>query len=207
MRKFITIFLFLLTFLFIPTSCFAKIGVGIGTGKIVVDQKLKSGIIYSLPSLTIVNTGDEDSEYKVSISYHTDQQELMPSSDWFKFKPETFKLKPGESQVVEVKLDLPLRTEPGQYFAYLEGSPVITSEKGKSSVGIAAAAKLYFEIEPSNIFEAIYFKAASIFNMYSPWSERVSITVGVVVLLLVLKKVLNIEISFGKKEDKKKKDE
>lgn len=185
-----------------PSCSYAKIGVGIGTGKIVVDEQLRSGVIYSLPSLTVVNTGDEVSDYTVSIAYHTDQPELRPEKDWFMFSPGLFKLEPGESKVVEVKLNLPLRTEPGFYFAYLEASPVIKKDDGKSSVGIAAAAKLYFEIVPSNIFEAIYFKIASFFEIYSPWPQRVSVTIGIVSLLFVLRKYLNFDISFKKKNNK-----
>ncbi|NMC09321.1 hypothetical protein GYA44_03305, partial [Candidatus Microgenomates bacterium] len=121
--------------------------------------------------------------------------------DWFMFSPEVFHLKPGESQIVEVKLNLPLKTEPGSYFAYLEGSPVSNREDGKSSVGIAAAAKLYFDIIPSNIFEAIYFRVISFYKVYAPWPQYVSIGIGVLVAGLLLKKFLNIEISLKKHKE------
>jgi len=207
MKKIILGFVLLLVLL-VPRMAFAGLGVGIGTGKIVVDEKLKSGIIYNLPSLTIVNTGDISADYKVSVAYHTDQKEIRPSMDWFTFSPPTFKLAPGESQVVDVKLNLPLRTEPGSYFAYLEGSPLIKSENGQSSVGIAAAAKLYFEIEPSNIFEAMYYKVISFFNVYAPWPLRVTILIGIVAVAFVLKRFLNIEIHLKKPANNtKKKDE
>lgn len=202
MKKTLFAFVFLTLALSLPFNSYAKIGVGIGTGMIVVDDKLKSGTIYTLPSLTIANTGDVTSDYTVSVAYHTDQPELMPEKDWFKFSPSTFKLEPGETKVVDVKLNLPLRTEPGSYFAYLEGSPIIIKEDGKSSVGIAAAAKLYFEIVPSNIFEAMYFKVISFFQVYAPWPQRVSIAIGVVAVALVLKKYLNIDVSFKKKDRK-----
>lgn len=204
MKKSLYVFLGIFFISLFPSLIFARLGVGIGTGKIVVDEKLKSGIIYVLPSLTVVNTGDEVSDYTVSVAYHTDQPELMPSKDWFSFTPIVFELKPGDSQVVEVKLNLPLRTEPGQYFAYLEGSPIIIKEDGKSSVGIAAAAKLYFEIEPSNIFEALYFKLVSFFHVYAPWPQRVSYIVLGISLILLLKKFFNFDISFKKKERKEK---
>jgi len=202
MKKTLFAFLLLALAVALPIHSYAKVGVGIGTGMIVVDDKLKSGTIYTLPSLTIANTGDVTSDYTVSVAYHTDQPELMPEKDWFKFSPETFKLEPGETKVVDVKLNLPLRTEPGSYFAYLEGSPIVVKEEGKSSVGIAAAAKLYFEIIPSNIFEAMYFKVVSFFQVYAPWPQRVAIAIGVVAVALVLKKFLNIDISLKKKDKK-----
>ena len=201
MKK-IVLTLLLISIILLPSSSYAKLGVGIGTGKIVVDEQLRSGVIYNLPSLTIANTGDEVSNYTVSVAYHTDQPELRPEKEWFMFSPEVFKLEPGESKVVEVKLNLPLRTEPGSYFAYLEGSPVINRDDGKSSVGIAAAAKLYFEIVPSNIFEAIYFKVISFFQVYAPWPQRASIAIGAVALALLLKKYLNFDITLKKKDKK-----
>ncbi|MDY0097497.1 MAG: hypothetical protein RBS01_04065 [Candidatus Dojkabacteria bacterium] len=202
MKKIVLTLLLINVILLLPSSSYAKLGVGIGTGKIVVDEQLKSGVIYNLPSLTIANTGDEVANYTVSVAYHTDQPELRPEKDWFMFSPEVFKLEPGESKVVEVKLNLPLRTEPGSYFAYLEGSPIINRDDGKSSVGIAAAAKLYFEVVPSNIFEAIYFKVISFFEVYAPWPQRVSIAIGVIGLALVLRKYLNFDISLKRKDKK-----
>ncbi len=53
----------LLIFLFPTGVVFARIGVGVGTGKITIDENLKPGIIYKLPPLTVVNTGDEASDY------------------------------------------------------------------------------------------------------------------------------------------------
>lgn len=203
MKKFLFTLLLLFFIVTLPMNVFAKMGVGIGTGMIVVDDKLKSGTIYTLPSLTIVNTGDVTSEYTVSVAYHTDQPELMPSKEWFKFSPTIFKLEPGETKVVEVRLNLPLKTEPGSYFAYLEGSPIVTKKEGESSVGIAAAAKLYFEVVPSNIFEAIYFKILSFFQIYAPWPQRVSIVIIIIAVVFVLRKYLKIDISFKKKDKKR----
>ena len=127
------------SFLFIfltPLVAFARIGVGVGTGKIVVDQKLKPGIIYQLPPLTVVNTGDETSEYGVGISYFQNQKQLMPDESWFIFSPETFHLDPGKVQVVDIKLNLPVNAKPGDYFAYLEGHPAKKVKSGATSIGV-----------------------------------------------------------------------
>lgn len=63
--------------LLLPILALARIGVGVGIGKIVVDQPLKPGLIYTLPSLPVLNTGDEPAEYGVSIEYH-EGQEMNP---------------------------------------------------------------------------------------------------------------------------------
>jgi len=201
MKKFIAL-LFVLALTFFATKpALASIGVGVGTGKIQVDDILKPGQIYILPSLTVLNTGDQTATYKVSITYHENQPELMPAGELFTFSPATFELDPGEAQVVDVRLNLPLKIEPGDYFAYLEASPTETTSNGETSIGIAAAAKLYFTIAPANIFQAIYYKIISLWMLYSPWTTRVAVFVGICVTILILRKFLNIKISLRKKDE------
>jgi hypothetical protein len=184
------IFLFLL----FPSSVLATIGVGVGSGKIQVDEKLKPGVIYELPPLTVLNTGDEPSEYEVVVEYHEEQTQLWPSRDWFSFSPQKFSLEPGKSQVVKIKLNLPVMTKPGDYFAYLEGHPLKKSETGTTSIGVAAAAKLYFTIVPGNVFEGIYYKGLSTWKIYSPWPQAALVLMGLFLLVRVIRKFFNIEI-------------
>lgn len=205
MKNIILTLLVLVSMILIPSNIFAKLGVGVGTGKIVVDQKLRSGTIYKLPPITVLNTGDEKATYSVSVAYHEKQPEIMPSKSWFTFSPEKFDLESGEAQSVDIKLNLPLRTTPGKYFAYLEASPTKSVVSGEAKVGIAAATKLYFEIIPSNIFEAIYFKILSFYQVYAPWPQRVTVSFGIIVAILLGKKFLNINISFKNKKNVEKK--
>jgi hypothetical protein len=150
----------------------AKIGVGVGVGKIVVDQILRPGIIYTLPSLPVINTGTDESEYEVVISFSENQGELRPELKWFKFNPQKFILKANEIKQVGIIIDLPLKMEPGNYFAYLEAHPVVSEGGGGAKVGIAAAAKLYFKVEPANFFQGMYYKVISFGKVYYPWPQR-----------------------------------
>lgn len=193
MKKLFVSVLFLLI-LFAPVA-YGRIGVGVGTGKIQVEDKLKPGVIYELPSLTVFNTGDVASDYEVNVTYHEKQPQLRPEVSWLKFSPRTFRLAPGKSQEVKIKLDLPVRTEPGDYFAYVEGHPIAKNTTGTTSVGIAAAAKLYFTIVPGNVFEGIYFKIVSFWNVYAPWPQRAAIALGVIAALLIVKKFFHIQIN------------
>ena len=203
MRKIFVASFFLLTaFIIFPVGVLAKIGVGVGTGKIQVDEQLKPGINYKLPSLTVINTGDEPSDYGVSITYHQDIPQLRPKQGWFIFTPQNFYLKPGKVKVVDIKLNLPLEMEPGDYFAYLEAHPVATVQKGKTNIGVAAAAKLYFTVVPANFLYAIYYKIVSFFNVYAPWPQRVVIAILIVGLLVLFKKFFNIQINLKKPDDK-----
>lgn len=186
----------LLTISISPT--FARIGVGVGTGKIVVTEKLKPGQIYKFPPVTVLNTGDEEAIYKVSITYHEAQAEYMPPLDWFKFDPNDFNLKPSEAKSVDIRVNIPLKAVPGDYFAYIEASPLKKSENGNTSVGVAAASKLYFTITPANFIEGVYYRTLSLWRLYEPWSTRVSIALGAVVAYFLFKKYFNIEINVKK---------
>ncbi len=196
MKKFFFIALFLI--LLLPTTVFANLGVGVGTGKIVVTEKLKPGIIYNLPPLTVINTGDVPSDYTVTTAHLEKQPQLIPQKDWFIFSPEKFHLDPGKVQVVNVKLNLPIAVAPGDYFAYVEGMPVAKAQKGQATIGIAAAAKLYFTVVPANIFAGIYYKIVSFWQVYSPWPQRVLILIALIVAAAFFKKFFNIQIGLKK---------
>ena len=198
--------IFVLVFLFLfPSFALANIGVVVGTGKIVVDDKLVPGMIYKLPSLTVMNTGDEPSDYEAGISYLETQKELRPSREWFSYNPQKFYLEPGQAKSVEVTLSLPLKTEPGPYFAFLEGFPSKKADSGGgASIGVAAAAKLSFTVVPANIITAIFYKITSFFKVYSPWPQRVIIVIVALIVLNFLRKNFNIEIN--KKTSKSKED-
>lgn len=183
-----------------PLTAFARIGVGVGTGKIVVEQKLKPGIIYQLPPLTVVNTGDESSDYGVGISYFQNQKQLMPDESWFIFSPKTFHLDPGKVQVVDIKLNLPVNAKPGEYFAYVEGHPAKKTTSGVTTIGVAAAAKLYFTVVPANLFQAIYYKATSFWALYQPWTNGTAVLIGIIALILLMNRFLHIEINLKKKK-------
>ncbi len=196
-----------LTFLFavftlFSNTAFANIGVGVNTGKIQVDEKLKAGMIYKLPSITVINKGDETAEYGTTIAYEQNQPEFLPKQDWFIFSPQKFHLEPGKAQLVEIKINLPIKIEPGNYFAYLEGHPIATVKKGTTTLGVAAAAKLYFTVVPANIFYGIYYKIVTFFSVYAPWPQRVAIAIIIIGLLVLFKKFFNIQINFRKPDNK-----
>ena len=165
MQKIITFLL--ISCLFLPLMVFAGVGVGVNLGKIKIDQPLKPGGIYNFPPLGVINTGDKPGDYEIEVTYHQDQPELRPAQEWFNFNPQQFYLEPGQSQSVAIKLALPVRVKPGDYFAYLEAHPIIKSGPG-TTIGVAAATKAYFTIAPANIWQAIYYKISSFFVIYAP---------------------------------------
>jgi hypothetical protein len=198
--------LLIFTIFYIAPLVNARIGVGVGTGKIVVTDKLKPGQIYKFPSVAVLNTGDEDGIYGLSIQYHEQQPELKPPLEWFSFDPNNFDLKPSEAKSVDVLVNIPLNAVPGEYFAYLEATPKKKTIDGITAVSVAAAAKLYFTVEPANFIQGVYYRALSIWTLNEPWSSRIAFGLGLVVLVLIGKKYLHIEVNL-KKEGSKKKEE
>ena len=199
MKKFIVFFL--IGGLIFPFLAMARIGVGIGGGKIIVDEPLKAGTLWDLPSVTILNTGDEASDYEVAVAFHNDQTEIWPDREWFKFEPQEFYLEPGEAQIVEVKLNLPVKVLPGDYFAFIEGRPLKRAiEGGGTNIGIAAASKLYFTVAPNNIFQGVYYRFLSLYNNAKPWSYVVLAVIVAAILIIIFKKTFKIKLSVGRKE-------
>ena len=185
MKKIITPLLFaLILSTAVASYAFATVGVGIGAGKITLNEDLKPGSIYQLPELPVLNTGDEESDYGVSIEFNQNQTQMRPDPSWFVFDQQKFHLTPGKAQMVKISLAIPLKVVPGDYFAYLEGHPIVADKSGVSSVGVAAASKLYFTVAPANVFQAIYYRAKSLVERSAPWSY---IAFGLIVLFILVR--------------------
>ncbi len=201
MKKLVTISLAaIIAMLIFPFAVFGSVGVGVGTGKIQVDKPLKPGSIYNAPPLTVINTGSEPSEYTVSIDYSGNQTQLKPNKEWFSFEPLQFHLEPNQSQIVQIKMTLPIKTVPGDYFAYLQAQPTKkTTTAGSTTIGVAAAAKLYFTIAPANIWQGIYYRVVSFWTMYSPWTWVILGIVLAAVVITLFRKFFAFQIAVRKK--------
>lgn len=190
----------------LPSLALAKIGVGVNSGKIELNESLRAGLIHNLPSVVVVNTGDEPSDYEVTIQHKENQVELKPDEDWFTFSPQQFRLEPQKTQVVTVKLSLPMKgLRPGDYFAFLSARPTSNISNGGTTLGVAAAVKLYFTVAPSNVFTGIYYRILSLLRLWSPGSYIVLVVVVLAILLIILRRFISFKIDFSlrKKSGKK----
>ncbi len=200
-KQFLTLVLALA--LILPVVVGARIGVGVETGKIRLEQELKTGQTHTLPVVKVVNTGDEPSDYVFSIQYHSGQEQredmgLAPPADWFSFTPETFYLEPDQRQSVEISLHLPKNARPGKYFAYLEGQPT-KKVKGQGSgvsatIGVAAASQLWFTIVPANTFQKIYWAVISFYALYRFWINLAAGIIFAVIVVAILRRLLRFNI-------------
>lgn len=185
---------------------FAKVGVGVGLGKVQIDEALSPGGIYNLPSLPVLNTGDEDMEYEVEVTYLSEQAEMKPSGEWFNFSPQKFPLAAGGSQTVDITLTLSVDARPGDYFAFLEAHPVAEGEG--VTIGVAAATKLNFTVKPKGVLGAAIERIRSLIE-----ANRLAayVVAGIVVgggVILLGRRYLDIQIGFKRaKKEKEEKEE
>jgi len=193
-----TIYLsFLLLFAF-PLSALASVGVGVNLGKIRIDEPLKPGGLYTFPIIGVINTGDEAGDYELEVTYHQDQPELRPDGEWFSFSPSSFHLEGGEAQNVEIRLNLPVRLKPGDYFAYLEAHPVVLSGPG-TTIGVAAATKTYFTVAPANVFQAAYYRTSSFIVLNAPWTYVVLVIFFGAILIALFRKYFSFNLGISRK--------
>jgi P pilus assembly chaperone PapD len=156
--------------LFVPASpLWAETGVAISPGQIRIEDSLSPGGDYRLPSLNVINTGTEPTSYEVVVSYLAGQQEKRPPEQWFRFQPQRFLLEAGQAQMLEVRLTLPPRAEPGEYFAFLEAHPV--REGQGVAVNVAVATKLSFTVKPANALQAWLVRINHLISGGQPWTS------------------------------------
>ncbi len=183
----------------LPGSVSAQSGVGVTVGSIQIDQKLSSGGSYNLPSIGVINTGHDASDYSVRISTRADQEELRPSEDWFSFSPEEFFLEPGGTQTVSIRVKIPITARSGDYFALVMASPARAEDAGVV-IGIAAATKLNFTVQSSN---RIIGTARWIYTRLSDSSPYSWIIIGLIIVLPLgywFRKRLRFNISLEKRD-------
>ena len=189
-----------MVFLCLPAADIqAQTGVGIMPGIIRVDEPLLPGGRYNLPSLQVLNTGSEASDYGVELASMAEQEELQPPDDFIILSPTSFHLEPGANQVISLSLDIPVKAKPGDYLAYIEAHPVATGAGGGMQIGVAAATKLYFTVKPANVFVGVTNSIASFFTSTAPGSY---IVLGIIVLGLVvlfLRRRIRVDIRIARK--------
>ena len=177
----------------------AQLGVGIMPGIIRVDEPLLPGGRYNLPSLQVVNTGSEASDYEVELAVMAEQEELQPPADFIIFSPTAFHLEPGANQVVSLSLDIPVKAKPGDYLAYIEAHPVATGGGGGMQIGVAAATKLYFTVKPANVFVAITNSIANFFTRTAPGSYIVLAIIVLGLVVFFLRRRIRVDIRIARK--------
>lgn len=183
---------------FTITTVQADVGVGIMPGKIQVEDSLMPGGLYHLPSLQVANTGDQATNYELALARMEKQDELSPTEEFFSFSPESFRLDPGASQVISLSLNVPVNAIAGDYLAYIEAHPVSAGTAG-TSIGVAAATKVYFTVKPASTWAGIVNYAVSFLKRNAPLSYILPGVILAGLLLYWLRRRIKLEVKLTRK--------
>ena len=197
MKRFVGVIFFLVLLLGVAQPAWARLGVGVNVGNIEVNEPLLSGGIYDIATMSVINTGNETSDYGAGVSYRDKQKEMKPPEDWFRFSPARFELKPGRQEPVDISLTIPVNAKAGDYFALVEGHP-IAGEKGLN-IGIAAAAKLNFTVESSSLFWSIVNRLTTWFANNSPYSYIAAGVILLAIAILVIRRYIKLSFKIERK--------
>jgi hypothetical protein len=143
-------------------------GVALDLGRLDVAQQLMPGGGYRLPPLGVRNPGDEETSYRIGVSHVQGQDGKPIPESWVQVKPAELTLKPGRTQKVQVRLDLPTGANPGDYEGLL-AAQIVTKGKG-AQVGAAAAAKMTFSVESATLLGAWWYEVRTFLSSHEPWS-------------------------------------
>lgn len=191
--------------LFVPKASADTIGVGVGTGRIKLDEPIKPSLTYALPSIAVFNNGDVTSEYEMTVEFNETQPQLKPQAEWITFSPKTFTLEPGKAQQVAITINPDYSAVPGDYFAYLEAHPLKRDQSGRAAVQVAAATKFEFKIIPANMFQRVYYALQAFWNKHKPILLPALIALLIVILVLIARRYLKVELKKPEKPVQKKK--
>lgn len=154
-------------------------GVSVDLGRVAIDDELRAGQRYTLPTIGVTNRGTERTSFQV-VAGPMEGVRSGPSS-WFRLEPASFELAPGETQPVSVSLVLPPDASPANYQQLISARIAPTGEEG-IGLGAAAASVVSFRVVPSSVWEGMWNSAMSFFRAGHPWS---TLAVGVIVLSFI----------------------
>jgi hypothetical protein len=149
-------------------SASADRGVALDLGRLDIGQTLMPGGGYRLPPVGVRNPGDEVTSYRIVVSRAEGQKGKPIPEDWFSFQPRELTVRPGRSENVQPRLNLPTGADPGDYEGLL-AAQIVTKGKG-AQVGAAAAAKVTFSVESTTLLGAWWYRLRAFAADHQPWT-------------------------------------
>lgn len=137
-----------LTFLAIPASAYASVGVGIQAGPVLLSGAAHPGGSYALPPVYVVNTGTEQESVAIRIERVSPGQGRTVPPAWIHATGSAVTLSQNQSARIPLELVVPATARPGSYFSDVIAKGSADIAAGGANLGVAAATKLEFRVVP-----------------------------------------------------------
>jgi hypothetical protein len=132
----------------IPAMARASIGVGIQAGPVRLSSAAHPGGSYALPPVYVVNTGTQPESLTIGIErISAGAARLVPAS-WVRASGSAVRLDHNQGTHIPLQLVIPPTARPGQYLSDVIVRGSVAVSDGSANLGVAAATKLEFSIEP-----------------------------------------------------------
>jgi hypothetical protein len=132
----------------LPLAARASVGVGVQAGPVRLAVAAHAGGSYALPPVYVVNTGTEAESVSVRVERLSPGAGRAVPPSWVRATGPTVRLGPHQGTRLPLQLVLPGGARPGRYLSdvVVSGSAAISA--GRANLGVAAATKLEFRVEP-----------------------------------------------------------
>lgn len=126
----------------------ASVGVGVQVGPVSLGSVAHPGASYALPPVYVVNTGTQAEAISVRVERLTRGPGRVVPPSWIQFTGPDVQLAPGQAARLPLELVVPSLAKPGRYMSDIVVTGSAVGSSGTADLGVAAAAKLEFQISP-----------------------------------------------------------
>jgi hypothetical protein len=130
----------------LPSVALAAVGTGISANAIVLAGEARPGQSYRLPSVYVVNTGDQPATYFLKVQRMVPGQGRSVPAGWVGIGRSALALQPAESATVALVLRVPASAALGAYESDVVAGAFAAGGAGGASIGAAAATRLAFTV-------------------------------------------------------------
>jgi hypothetical protein len=130
-----------------PAASEASIGVGVQAGPVLLGDVAHPGGSYALPPVYVVNTGTEPEQVTVRIDRLSPGTGRVVPPSWIHAGPGV-QLAPHQAARISLQLVVPGGARSGNYLSDVVASGSVQISAGQANLGVAAATKLQFRVEP-----------------------------------------------------------
>lgn len=139
----------LLVLVCFPLPSQASIGIGVQNGPVRLGRVAHPGDSYTLPSVSVINTGTQTEAVTVRVERLSRGPGLAVPPSWVHVTGPSVRLSPHRATRIPLGLAVPGDAKPGAYLSDIVVVAATRISAGKANLGVAAATKLEFSVGPA----------------------------------------------------------